>query len=84
MDLKARLAKVQPMRRHRYESYDILPVGAILNGALLVEDRGMKRRAGDTSQYWVRQSPREYNELLDFHGQRPFVPGESQLRRDRL
>ena len=84
VDMTARLAKVKPMNKTRYSSYDIMPVGAILNGALLVRDRGIKQLARDPPQYWVRQSPREYNRLLDFIGQRPFVDGESQLSRDRL
>ena len=61
-----------------------MPVGAILNGALLVQDRGTKQRAQDAPHYWVRQSPREFNYLLDFYGERPFVEGQSQLMRDRL
>lgn len=84
VDTKARLVKVKPMAVNRVDSYDIMPVGSILNGALLVQDRGMKNRPGAQPHYWVRQSPREYNFLLDFYGIRPFVDGESQLRRDRL
>ena len=84
LDLKSRLQKVTAMTPNEYASYDILPVEAILNGALLVQDRGMKRRPQDAPQYWVRQSPREYNQLLHFYGERPFVPGESQLSRDRI
>ena len=84
IDEKARLAKVRPMKPGLYSSYDVMPVGAILNGALLVQDRGIKQRLQDPPQYWVRQSPREYNYLLDFVGQRTFVAGESQLSRDGL
>jgi hypothetical protein len=81
---QARLAKVKPMKVNAYASYDIVPVGSILNGALLVKDRGIKQRARDPPQYWVRQSPREYNHLLHYYGEQPFVEGESQLMRDRL
>jgi hypothetical protein len=84
IDMTARLAKVKPMNKTRYSSYDVMPIGAILNGALLVRDRGMKIYPRDTPEYWVRQSPREYNRLLNFMGQRPFVAGESQLSRDNL
>ena len=72
------------MQPNLASSYDIMPVGAILNGALLVQDQGIKQRAREAPQYWVRQSPREYNYLLDFYGQQPFVQGESQLVRDKL
>jgi hypothetical protein len=81
-DLKTRLTKVQPEKPSLYASYDILPVGAILNGALLVQDRGTKQRIGDPPQFWVRQSPREHNHLIHFYGQKPFVDGQSQLHRD--
>ena len=84
IDMTARLAKVKPMNKTRYSSYDVMPIGAILNGALLVRDRGIKQYPRDTPEYWVRQSPREYNRLLNFMGQRPFVAGESQLSRDNL
>ena len=72
------------MRKNDYGSYDIMPVGSILNGALLVTDRGMKTTPNAPSHLWVRQSPREYNHLLDFYGERPFIQGDNQLRRDRL
>jgi hypothetical protein len=84
IDRKARLAKVRPMKRSLYTSFDVMPVGAILNGALLVQDRGIRQRPQDPPQYWVRQSPREYNHLLDFTRQRPFIAGESQLSGDDL
>ena len=84
INMRARLGKVKPMNPHHYSSYDIVPVGAILNGALLAQDRGSKLRPQDGTQYWVRQSPREFNFLLDFYGERPFVEGQSQLMRDRL
>ena len=83
-DASARLGKVQPMNSKRLESYDIMPVGAILNGALLVQDRGLKQRRTDVPQYWIRQSSREYNFLLHFYGLQRFRQGESQLQRDRL
>ena len=38
-------------------SYDILPVSAVINGALLVCDSGRMRRQKDPKEYWVRQSP---------------------------
>jgi hypothetical protein len=85
IDLKARLVKVKPMKLSAYVSFDIMPVSCILNGALLVEDRGMQRRRHlDAPHYWVRQSPREYNHLLHFYGMQPFQAGETQLLRDRL
>jgi hypothetical protein len=62
-----------------------MPVGAVLNGALLVKDRGLKQRyVSDPAQYWVRQSPREYNHLLDYYGEQKYQEGETQLQRDRL
>jgi hypothetical protein len=83
-NMKARLGKVQLAHPTRLDSFDIVPVGAILNGALLVRDRGMKQGPNIHPQYWVRQSPREYNFLLDFYGERPFRNGETKLQRDRL
>jgi hypothetical protein len=83
-DLSARLMKVKPMRPNHYGSYDIMPVGSILNGALLVQDRGTRQRPQDQPHFWVRQSPREYNYLLHYHGERPLVAGQCQLARDRL
>ena len=85
IDFKARLSKVKPMSPTSHDSYDIMPVGSILNGALLVQDRGIVYNSNKQQpQFWVRQSPREYNYLLDFYGIRPFVDGETQLHRDRL
>jgi hypothetical protein len=85
MHTQARMGKVKPMNKDHHQSYDIMPVSAILNGALLVQDRGTTTtRQGQTPHYWVRTSPREYNFLLHFYEEAPFIHGQSQLQRDRL
>ena len=102
IDMKTKLAKVTPMNPTRHESYDIIEVGALLNGALLVRDvstpvdmtsgatwnadpemkpyrargsRGASYRSPEEVlsthlfdkrlTYYVRQSPREYREMVD-------------------
>jgi hypothetical protein len=85
VDPKARLAKVKPMKANSYASYDIMPVGAILNGALLVRDRGLEQPGRNVvPQYWIRQSPRELHQHLNMYGIRRHVPGQGPLERDRL
>ena len=81
VDPKARLAKVQPTPRRLHAFYDIMPVGAIINGALLIQDRRIKQRPNDPPQFWVRMSPREYNWFLNFNRITPFIKGQSQLER---
>ena len=85
MHNQARLGKVKPMKMNHHHSYDIMPVGAILNGALLVQDRGMyMTREEQRPHFWVRTSPREYNFLLEFYGERQRVPNETILQRDGI